>query len=398
MSERKVLNVSRIKDETVAVRTFSDAVHAAVCSPVDHMCTNLLTLTQKYYPPDFDPLNIPRLKLAKARQYTVRIMTPCNMKCNTCGDYIAKAKKFNARKETVEGEEYLGLRIYRFYFKCPICMAEITFKTDPKNQDYELEHGATRNFQAYRMAEMQAAKEAEDAEQEEKLNPMKMLENRTKASKREMQALEDLEELKELSQRTVNLNTADFLEREKERRKRYEEMVIQQQKEEDEADLQALLHQQNRDLLTPAAASTARGKKWIKLEGSDEQVEVSDEEEEVGAVAAVAEDPEKKEQSKAELVDVDPVSYVFARDIPAASPPFDPTQVKGKPNNLLKRKLSQLVKVVPKKKTEEQEKPVHAKRSAGSSADTSTTGTKSILPSLGLASLCSYSDSDDEGH
>lgn len=309
----------------------------------------------KYYPPDFDPLNIPRLKLPKARQYTVRIMTPCNMKCNTCGDYIAKAKKFNARKETVDGEEYLGLRIYRFYFKCPICMAEITFKTDPKNQDYELEHGATRNFQAYRLAQMQAAKEAEDAEQEEKLNPMKMLENRTKASKREMQALEDLEELKELSQRTVNLNTAEFLEREKDRRKRYEEMLVRQQEEEDEADLQALLQQQNRALLTPAASKT-RAKKWIKLEGSDEQVEVSDEEEE---------EDERDVQALLQQQNRDLLSPAESKT-PANKWTEPDRSDDTKPMNELKRKLGQLVKVVPKKKT------------------------------TALASLSAYSDSDEE--
>jgi hypothetical protein len=39
------------------------------------------------------------------------------MRCNTCGEYIYKGKKFNARKEDVENESYLGLRIYRFYIK-----------------------------------------------------------------------------------------------------------------------------------------------------------------------------------------------------------------------------------------------------------------------------------------
>lgn len=34
----------------------------------------------KYYPPDFDPSKIPRAKLAKNRQYVVRIMAPFNMK------------------------------------------------------------------------------------------------------------------------------------------------------------------------------------------------------------------------------------------------------------------------------------------------------------------------------
>lgn len=310
-------------------------------------------------------------------------MTPCNMKCNTCGDYIAKAKKFNARKETVEGEDYLGLRIYRFYFKCPICMAEITFKTDPKNQDYELEHGATRNFQAYRLAEIQAAKEAEDAEQEEKLNPMKMLENRTKASKREMQALEDLEELKELSQRTVNLNTEDFLQREKERRKRYEEMLKQQQDEEDEADLQALLEQQNRELLIPETASSTRGKKWIKLEGTDEQVEVSDDGD------GESED-EGKQITKSEegVVDSGKPSARGSEDcLTRIDASVQSNEWKEKPVNPLKRKLGHLVKVLAKKKVE-------SVQPASSMTDTCRQITKPV-PSA-LATLCEYSDSEEE--
>lgn len=35
---------------------------------------------QKYYPPDFDPSKIPRVRQAKNRQFTVRLMAPFNMK------------------------------------------------------------------------------------------------------------------------------------------------------------------------------------------------------------------------------------------------------------------------------------------------------------------------------
>lgn len=38
-------------------------------------------------------------------------------RCKTCGEYIYKGKKFNARKEDVDNESYLGIRIYRFYIK-----------------------------------------------------------------------------------------------------------------------------------------------------------------------------------------------------------------------------------------------------------------------------------------
>ena len=72
----------------------------------------------KYYPPDYDPSKIPKLpKGAKSRQWVQRVMAPFNMRCNTCGEYIARAKKFNMRREKVVGEDYLGLMIFRFYLR-----------------------------------------------------------------------------------------------------------------------------------------------------------------------------------------------------------------------------------------------------------------------------------------
>ncbi|XP_043686929.1 splicing factor YJU2 [Vespula pensylvanica] len=162
----------------------------------------------KYYPPDFDPSKIPRMKLARNRQYTVRLMAPFNMRCKTCGEYIYKGKKFNARKEDVEGDDYLGIRIYRFYIKCTRCLQEISFKTDPKNTDYEIEAGATRNFMALKLAEEQAQREEDEEKEEEATNPMKLLEKRTQQSKQELELLESLEELKDLNRRL--LQAIDF--------------------------------------------------------------------------------------------------------------------------------------------------------------------------------------------
>lgn len=62
-------------------------------------------------------------------------------------------------------------------FQCTRCLQEISFKTDPKNTDYEIEAGATRNFMALKLAEEQAKREEEEQKEEEANNPMKLLGN-----------------------------------------------------------------------------------------------------------------------------------------------------------------------------------------------------------------------------
>jgi len=165
----------------------------------------------KYYPSDFDPSKLPRSKKAKNSQQKVRVMLPMTICCTTCGEYIYKGKKFNARKETVEGEDYLGIRIYRFYIKCTRCSSEITFKTDPRNSDYTAEFGATRNFEPWH--ENDAANElSEQVQQAEEADAMKALESRTLDSKREMDILDALDELRALSARVVLVDTDSMLE------------------------------------------------------------------------------------------------------------------------------------------------------------------------------------------
>ena len=63
----------------------------------------------------------------------------------------------------------------KLLFQCTRCLQEISFKTDPKNTDYEIEAGATRNFMALKLAEEQAKKEEEEQKEEEANNPMKLL-------------------------------------------------------------------------------------------------------------------------------------------------------------------------------------------------------------------------------
>ncbi|XP_012708046.2 splicing factor YJU2 [Fundulus heteroclitus] len=191
----------------------------------------------KYYPPDFDPAKIPKLKLPKDRQYVVRLMAPFNMRCKTCGEYIYKGKKFNARKETVQNEHYMGLPIFRFYIKCTRCLAEITFKTDPENTDYAMEHGATRNFQAEKLIEEEEKRIQQEREDEELNNPMKVLENRTKDSKMEMEVLENLQELKELNQRQALVDFEGMIDQYRALEKRERE----REKEEDERETKEML-------------------------------------------------------------------------------------------------------------------------------------------------------------
>lgn len=165
----------------------------------------------KYYPPDFDPSKITRtpkhLRPTGPKLMTVRLMAPFSMKCTSCGEYIYKGRKFNARKETTD-ETYLRLPIYRFYIRCTRCSSEITFKTDPKNMDYTCERGAKRNFEPWRDPESKEMKETDEErlarlEQEEaeemenaERNAMEELEQKMVESKREMAIADALDEIR----------------------------------------------------------------------------------------------------------------------------------------------------------------------------------------------------------
>lgn len=189
----------------------------------------------KYYPPDFDPRKIPKGKYEPNRQYVIRVMSPFNMRCNTCSEYIYKGKKFNARRETVQDDAYLGLSLFRFYIRCPGCLAEITFKTDLENCDYSQEHGATRLFEAEKLLRDEEARQKKQ-DDEDKTNPMKMLENRTKMSRFEMDALERIEELKEMNVRQAKPDYESLItEITKDR-----QAALQRQEEEDEAFVKAI--------------------------------------------------------------------------------------------------------------------------------------------------------------
>ncbi|EGB09411.1 hypothetical protein AURANDRAFT_5530, partial [Aureococcus anophagefferens] len=163
----------------------------------------------RYFPPDFDPLLVPRRKWDPYKQVEVRMMIPFSLQCVKCGEYIedprvahpkkTSGKKFNSRKEDVVGDTYLGIRKYRFYIKCCVCSNEIAFKTDPQNQDYVCESGATRNFESWRQQD-----------DKEKENAMAALESRTLDSKIEMDILDALDEIKAYNERHERVDRADL--------------------------------------------------------------------------------------------------------------------------------------------------------------------------------------------
>lgn len=201
---------------------------------------------QKYYPPDFDPNKLTKAKGKKggSRQFVQRVMAPFNMQCNTCREYIYKGKKFNMRRETAEGEDYLGLKIFRFYFRCPNCLAELVFKTDMQNVDYQMEHGATRLFEAAKYYQ-EKQREAEAKEEQEKNDPMKLLEKRTQMSKEEMEAMSKLEELQESNRRNNKLDPLSFLDHKDEDMRLTQAERLKKQEKEDEDEIKKLIAQKN---------------------------------------------------------------------------------------------------------------------------------------------------------
>ena len=165
----------------------------------------------KYFPPDFDPTKIPkqekRVTDRLKEKFVVRMMLPMSVRCQTCGEYMYKGKKFNSRKETVEGAEgqYLGIQIFRFYFKCVTCSAEFTIKTDPQNMDYMCEGGAKANYELYKEEKKETDAIAAERAEGEQYDAMKKLENKTEESKRAMDVLDALDEIRTHNARAATL-------------------------------------------------------------------------------------------------------------------------------------------------------------------------------------------------
>ena len=157
-------------------------------------------VVNKYYPPDFAPTKLKIIdKKTNRKICNVRMMLPMTLKCYTCNQYMYIGTKFNMKVETVFDEDYLGIKIHRFYFKCSNCYSIITFKTDPKNNDYVAEWGASRNHEPWKDMILAEEKYKDVKKQEMKEDVMKSLEYRTYDSKREMDILDSIDQVKNLN-------------------------------------------------------------------------------------------------------------------------------------------------------------------------------------------------------
>lgn len=161
----------------------------------------------KYIPADFDPRMVPRSKKPKDNLVPVRMMLPFSIQCTTCSTFMYRGRKFNSKKEMMSGPngKYLTIQRYRFYIKCTHCSRPVTFSTDPKNADYEMESGATRNYEIWHDKTKSNTQEEQDEEYEESLDPMKALENRVLDSQREMADLDNLDEIKAMNKKHLHM-------------------------------------------------------------------------------------------------------------------------------------------------------------------------------------------------
>ena len=161
----------------------------------------------KYYPSDFDPDKLRTIEQKRtAKICNVRMMLPMTMKCYTCGTYTYIGTKCNMKVEPVQDEDYLGITLYRFYYRCSNCYSQITFKTDPKNNDYTAEIGASRNHEPWKDIMLAEEEYKNNKKMEMKDDAMKNLEYRTYDSKRELDILEATDKVKELNRREANID------------------------------------------------------------------------------------------------------------------------------------------------------------------------------------------------
>lgn len=132
-----------------------------------------------------------------------------SIQCANCREFIYKGKKFNARKEW-SGRDYLGIKIWRFFFKCPMCSVEITFLTDPKNSNYEVERNAIRNYEAWRQEE-KAEEILQSQQQQLEADALAAVEAKSRSNRLETEVMDAIEDVLERNAAAEKMNAVDSL-------------------------------------------------------------------------------------------------------------------------------------------------------------------------------------------
>ncbi|PAV61636.1 hypothetical protein WR25_00664 [Diploscapter pachys] len=118
-----------------------------------------------YYPPDFDykkhgnlnryhGTHALRERAAKIGQgiLIIRFEMPFNIWCLGCRNHVGMGVRYNAEKKKVGN--YYTTPIYEFRMKCHLCDNYFLIRTDPKNFDYELVEGCSRQEKRYDPSEI----------------------------------------------------------------------------------------------------------------------------------------------------------------------------------------------------------------------------------------------------
>ncbi|CAL8288550.1 unnamed protein product [Arctogadus glacialis] len=165
--------------------------------------------TNKYYPPDFDPVKHGSLNgyhgthalRERARKLSqgiliIRFEMPYNIWCDGCKNHIGMGVRYNAEKKKVGN--YYTTPIYRFKMKCHLCVNYIEMQTDPATCDYVIVCGAARKEERWDMADNEQILTTERAEKEKlETDPMYKLDHGGKDQEKLRKALPSLAEIQD---------------------------------------------------------------------------------------------------------------------------------------------------------------------------------------------------------
>ena len=163
----------------------------------------------KYIDPEYDSTLVTIEKKKTKKVCDIRMMLPMTVKCSNCNTYMYIGKKYNMKMEEVANENYLGIKIQRFYFNCNKCFAVLTFKTDPKNHDYVCEWGIKRKHDYWKDMALAEEEYKQKKADEMKEDAMKCLEHKKNDTKIEMDLQEAIDQVKKLNKKNNILGIED---------------------------------------------------------------------------------------------------------------------------------------------------------------------------------------------